>query len=110
MAKFYDEIGYIKTVETKPGIWGKVVAAKKYSGDIDNYTRRWQNNTKVNDDVNITSRISIVADSYLLENSSCIRYVKLHGAYWEVTSITPQYPRLLLDLGGVYNGEVAGNR
>ena len=107
MAKFYGEIGYVMTTETRPGIWDKVVAEKKYYGDQYSFTRRWDNGTQVNDDVSINTQISIVADSYLLENMHCIRYVKLHGVAWEVTSITPEYPRLLLDIGGIYNGETA---
>ena len=103
MAKFYGEIGYVKTTETRPGIWDKVVVEKKYTGEFHRFTRRWQNGTKVNDDVNLVTQISIIADSYLLENMHCIRYVKINGIAWEVTSIDPQHPRLLLDLGGVYN-------
>lgn len=107
MAKFYGEIGYVKTAETRPGIWEKVVAEKIYSGDQLSFNRRWDNGSQVNDDVSINTQISIIADSYLLENKHCIRYVKLNGVAWEVTSITPQYPRLLLDIGGIYNGETA---
>lgn len=107
MAKFYGEIGYVTTTETRPGIWEKVVIEKKYDGDILSFTRRWQNGDQVNDDVTINTEISIVADSYLINNMHCIRYVKINGVAWEVGSITPQYPRLLLDLGGIYNGETA---
>ena len=32
MAKFYGQIGYVKTTETRPGIWDKVVVEKKYTG------------------------------------------------------------------------------
>ena len=107
MAKFYGEIGYVMTTETRPGIWEQVITKKKYFGDVNSFTRRWQNETQVNDNVSINAEISIVADSYLLENMHCIRYVKWHGAACEVVSITPQHPRLILDLGGVYNGEIA---
>ena len=107
MAKFYGQIGYVKTTETRPGIWDKVVVEKKYTGEFNRFTRRWQNGTKVNDDVNLVTQISIIADSYLLENMHCIRYAKINGLAWQVTSIDPQHPRLLLDLGGVYNGETA---
>lgn len=107
MAKFYGEIGYVMTTETRPGIWEQVITEKKYFGDVNSFVRRWQNETQVNDNVSINAEISIVADSYLLENMHCIRYVKINGVAWEVASITPQHPRLLLDLGGVYNGKTA---
>lgn len=107
MAKFYGEIGYVMTKETRPGIWEKVVIEKKYSGELNRFIRRWQNGQKINDDVIINAQLSIIADSYLLENMHCIRYVRLNGAVWEVVSIEPQHPRLLLELGGIYNGETA---
>jgi len=107
MAKFYGEIGYAATTETRPGIWESVVEEKKYDGDVLSFTRRWNNGDKVNDDVSISVQISIVADSYLINHMHCIRYVKMHDVAWEVVSITPQYPRLLLDLGGEYHGETA---
>lgn len=107
MAKFYGDIGYIATVETRPGIWEPVIQSKKYDGDVLSFTRRWNNGDKINDDIAINAQISIVADSYLLDNMHSIRYAVLNKVAWEVTSITPQYPRLLLDLGGVYNGEIA---
>lgn len=107
MAKFYGDIGYIATVETRPGIWEPVIQSKKYDGDVLSFTRRWNNGDKINDDIAINAQISIVADSYLLDNMHSIRYAVLNKVAWEVTSIMPQYPRLLLDLGGVYNGEIA---
>ena len=107
MAKFYGKIGYVMTTETRPGIWEKVVVEKTYAGELNRFTRRWQNGVKINDDVNINAQLSVIADSYLLENMHCIRYVKMNKVAWEVVSIEPQHPRLLLELGGVYNGETA---
>lgn len=68
---------------------------------------RWkrQNSGGINDDVNISNIISIVADSFANENCSEIVYAEFLGIKWKVTDIEPQYPRLLLTLGGVYNGE-----
>lgn len=108
MAKFFGKIGYVTNTETRPGIYENDIVEKQYSGEINRFVRRWQNGTKVNDDVNISAQVSVIADSYLLKNMHCIRYVILNGVAWEVGSIEPQPPRLLLDLGGVYNGETAG--
>lgn len=108
MAKFYGIIGYLKTEETKPGVWEPVVIEKKYSGEFVRKTTRWQNGTKVNDDIVISSSLSIVADSYALKNKHLMKYAMINDVAWEITSIEPQYPRLILELGGVYNGPVAG--
>ena len=109
MAKFYGKIGYIKTEETKPGIWKKVADEKYYSGEFNRRTKRWQNDNKVNDNIAINAEISIVADSYSLENKHFMRYVVLDKVAWEITSIELVYPRLILELGGLYNGELAGD-
>lgn len=107
MAKFYGEIGYVKTEETRPGIWEEVITAKKYSGELITFSRSWQSNSNVNDDISIRAEVSIVADPYLLSHWHTIRYVVLDGTPWAVNSITPDRPRLSLGIGGVYNGELA---
>lgn len=109
MAKFYGAIGYVKTQETKPGKWTGVPTEKKYSGDITRFTKHNQNSSNLNDDISINAEVSIVADPYLFDNMHNIRYVKINEVAWEVSSIEPQYPRILLNLGGVYNGEVVRN-
>lgn len=109
MAKFYGAIGYVELQETKPGKWTGVPAEKMYSGDMNRFTKRNQSNSNLNDDISISAEVSIVADPYLLGVMHNIKYVKLNGIAWEVSSIEPQYPRLLLNLGGVYNGKVVGD-
>lgn len=109
MAKFYGEIGYVATTETKPGVWKSTVAKKMYSGDINRISRKWANTQSINGDINIMSEISIVADPFLIDNLHTIKYVKLHGQRWRVESIEYQPPRLLLSIGGLYNGETPGD-
>ena len=109
MAKFFGEIGYLETKETKPGIWKKQITEKKYAGEVNRISKRWSNMQKVNGDINVSSEISIIADPFLLGNFHTIRYVKLFGTPWTVESIDIQYPRLVLTLGGVYNGETDGD-
>lgn len=109
MAKFYGSIGYVELRETKPGKWTGVPAERKYSGDLNRITKRYQSNSNLNNDISMSAEISIVADPDLYAHKHNIRYVKLDGIAWEVSSIEPQYPRLILNLGGVYNGEILGN-
>lgn len=110
MAKFFGQIGYVRTEETKPGIWTKDLTEKTYSGEYMRLSKRWSNSQKINSDINLTGEISIVADPILLDNLENIKYVKLRGKPWNVENIDDtQYPRLTLTIGGVYNGEVAGD-
>lgn len=104
MAKFYGTIGYVSTVETTPGVWTPNTVTRKYYGDLIKNSRRIQSSDNVNDDVTISNEISIVADPYANANFHTIRYAEFMGIKWKVLNVEVQYPRLLLSLGGVYNG------
>ena len=104
MAKFYGTIGYAKTVETMPGVWTEQITERNYYGDVIRNSRRLQSSDKVNDDININNQISIVADPYAINNFHTMRYAEFMGAKWKISDVEVQYPRLLLTLGGLYNG------
>lgn len=104
MSKFYGPIGYITQKEISPGVWDEVVVEKSYRGDILQDTRRWQASEHKNDNLTISNSLSIIADPFLYENSSTIRYVLWLGVRWKVNNIKIQRPRLILTLGEVYNG------
>lgn len=103
MAKFYGEIGYAKIVETEPGVWEEQIVKRNYYGDIIRNTRSLQTSDNVNDNINISNEISIVADPYANENFHSMRYVYFMGAKWKITSVEVKYPRLILSIGGLYN-------
>lgn len=108
MAKFYGKVGYVETGETSPGVWGEKVTEINYYGDVLRRTSRWATSSdSTNDDLNIDSQISIVADPFAYQKFHAIKYVEFMGALWKVASVEPQYPRLILTLGGVYNGKQA---
>lgn len=107
MAKFYGVIGFVTSVEdtTNPGVWIEKVTEKNYYGDILKNSRRWQNgNNTTNDSIEISNSISIIADSFACDNLSTIRYANWMGVNWKVSNIDIQLPRLVLQLGGIYNG------
>lgn len=103
MAKFYGKIGYTETAETDPGIWEPTIVEREYMGDISNEFWKRQNNGEINDDIELTDTISIIADPYAIQHCSSIAYVEYVGAKWKVNKVDVQYPRLLLSLGGVWN-------
>ena len=107
MAKWYGEIGFAETVETKPGVWIEQITKRNYYGDVTRDSRRLQTADKLNDNVNISNQISIISDPYANENFHSMRYAFYMGTRWKITDIEVQYPRLNLTLGGVWNGEPA---
>lgn len=105
MAKFYGNVGYIKTVEVEPGIYDEQPVERPYYGDVTRNTSRYQSSGGVNDDININNIISIIADPFANENFQHMRYVEFMGTKWKITNVEVQYPRLILTIGGVYNGK-----
>lgn len=104
MGKWFGKIGYAVTEETTPGVWVEQITERNYYGDIVRNTRRLQTSDKLNDDINVSNEISIVADPFARENFHAMRYIEFMGTRWKVSSVEVQYPRLILSLGGEYNG------
>lgn len=108
--KFSGNVGFSVPAETAPGsgVWEDVITERPYFGDVVRNTRRFQDSDKVIPDISVASNsISIVADAYANETFFAIRYIWWNGACWEVSYIEVETPRLLLTLGGVYNGPKA---
>lgn len=103
MAKFSGKIGFITTMESQPGCWIPTTIERKYFGDITRNISRYQSNSHVNDDIVINNIISIVADPYANENFQYMKYIIWKGIKWKIINIEYQYPRILLNVGGVYN-------
>ena len=104
MAKFYGKVGYGISKETAPGVWVDEIVERPYYGELVRNTRKMQTSDKVIDDINIANEISILADPFARDNFQYIRYVEFMGVKWKVTTIDVQFPRLILSIGGLYNG------
>lgn len=104
MARFHGEIGFGDTVEAAPGIWKDGIVEKKFSGTVLSNVYRNEESDKVNNDASVNTRISIVASKYALSKLKRIRYIRFEGVLWTIDSSEIQRPRLILNLGGVYNG------
>lgn len=105
MTRFFGEVGYVDApVETAPGVHVNDMVEYQYKGDVIRNTRRLDNGESVNDDISVTNSISIVADGYALEHFHAIRYVRWAGSTWRVVTVDVERPRLILRLGGIYNG------
>lgn len=107
MARWFGKVGYSETVETDPGIWESQDTVREYYGDVLKNTTRWSRNPdSANDNLTVTTQISIVADDdFAIEKFHSIKWIEFMGEKWGVDSIDPtQPPRLILTLGGVYNG------
>lgn len=107
MAKWYGKIGYATQIEYEPGVWENEIVERAYYGDVINDRRKRQNSGEINDNINISNVISIVADPFAFRNCSTMIYIEFMGVNWKITDIQVQFPRLLITIGGVYNGNTA---
>lgn len=103
MARFCGTVGYAITEETRPGIWEEQIVERTYRGDVIKNNSSRVSGEGLNDDIQISSDISIMADAFAYQNFAYIKYVDFMGAKWKVTSVTPERPRITLTLGGIYN-------
>lgn len=103
--KFAGFVGYEVLSEVRPSVWQQEIVERRYRGDVNRVSRRFQSGDKVNDDVVISNEIEILADAFAFENFQNIKYVTWMGTKWTVNTITVEPPRLILEIGGVYNGE-----
>lgn len=88
------------------GIWKEDITKRTYKGDvIKNYSRN-SNGESINDNIQISNSISIIADPYALTNFTSIIYIEWMGIKWKVSSVdATNRPRLILSLGGEWNEE-----
>lgn len=104
MAKWVGKIGFAETVETEPGIYDETIVTRQYKGDLLSNYRKLQSSGEVHDDIRLANKVSIVADPYATQHYFNIRYLEFQGVKWKISDVEVLYPRLILTMGGVYNG------
>jgi len=75
-----------------------------YFGDVIKNTRKLESVEGLNNNIVVNNLISIVCDQNAIDNFFKIKYVRWAGTLWSVSNVEVKSPRLILTLGGVYNG------
>lgn len=101
--KWSGKIGFVETKETRPGVWENVTTERNFYGDVIRDIRKNQSSGQVNDDINISNRISIVSNSFVRDNLAFMKYIEFMGTKWKITDVEVQHPRLILTIGGLWN-------
>ena len=110
MPKFFGPIGFSIPTETRPGVWNDRIEERNYPGDVTRNSNRWvASSDSTNDDLTVNNQISIVADAFAENHFHTMKYVNWMGANWKVTSVEVKPPRLIINIGGVYNGPTASD-
>lgn len=105
MAKISIKVGYVKVEETGLGVHTPSVEERSYRADlIRNSTRHEAGKDSINDGITMNNRFSILASAYSLENFQYAKYIIYRKTKWKILSYEERFPRLILTIGGVYNG------
>ena len=105
MAKWFGKIGFAESKNVGDGVWKQTIIEREYYGELIRNTKNIQTvSDKISDDINIANELNIVSDPYANQNFHSIKYVNFMSTNWKVKSVEVKYPKLILTLGGVYNG------
>ena len=103
MPKYYGNVGYVEFVEESPGMFVEHIVERPYYVDVNRNISIWEPTENLTDDVKLNNEISIVADPYALDHYANIRYVTFNNSKWKVSAITVNFPRIVLNIGGLYH-------
>ncbi|RTL03877.1 hypothetical protein EKK58_11940 [Candidatus Dependentiae bacterium] len=105
--RYSGQIGYSVLTEVSPGVWDDIIEERDYIGDLVQRTERLSTDNTVNPEYQTTTSISVISDGVDKPEYFDIRYITFNGTRWAVTSVQLQPPRLVMFVGGVYNGPTA---
>nr|DAF69238.1 MAG TPA: hypothetical protein [Caudoviricetes sp.] len=102
MARFSGKLGFVMTRETEEGVWLEDIIELRAKGTIRSLYVRNDNSSSVNTNLRLSNEISILMDTKIQIYLESLKYVIFKGSKWEVQSIGVNYPRLTINLGGLY--------
>lgn len=102
MSRFSGKLGFVTTTETEEGVWLENVIELPAKGTIRSLYVRNDNNSSINTNLRLTNEVSILMDTKIQTHLEALKYVIFKGSKWEVQSIGVNYPRLTINLGGLY--------
>lgn len=102
MSRFSGKLGFVMTHETEEGVWLENIVELPAKGTIRSLYVRNDNSSSVNANLRLTNEISILMDTKIHIYLESLKYVVFKGSKWEVQSIGVNYPRLTINLGGLY--------
>ena len=98
MSRFSGLLGFVRTELSDGGIYNEVATEIKVKGTFRKISSRVYSEQEVNASVRLANEI--------FNHLNSLKYVVWKGTKWSVTTITLEPPRVIIMLGGVYNGNV----
>lgn len=108
MPKFSGKIGFGYEVEVSPGVFDLAIVERSYLGDVVREALERVGGQTVLGESKTANSFNIVGDAYSYTNFMDMKYVLWNGRYYEVRQTElKQRPRMLIRIGGRYNGPTA---
>lgn len=104
MPRFIGNVGFSKSELTSPGVYEDTIELRRYKGDVIRNNATINTDDDLGGDISISHSVSIIGDEYAWFHPNAIRFVEWAGGFWVVRTVQLSRPRLILGLGGVYNG------
>lgn len=102
--RYSGKVGFSVQTEIEPDVWEDSITEKHMVGDILRSYTYFPNESKINQNTQLGHRISLMGNGFLIDNLSKIAYITHRGVKWEVNTVELQTPRVIVTLGGKYNG------
>lgn len=93
-------------LDPETGEFTSGIEEHKFAADITRLNNNVIANSKsTNDDLKLDMAFQIHLNKFTYSNFQWIKYVEFNGQKWKITNVQVQRPRLILQAGGVWNGE-----
>lgn len=102
--RFCGAVGYGESAEGAAGVTETVITEKTYRGDVIRNIKKDDPGEQLHDELRVNNAISVLADDYAYSHFFAIKYVVWQGQRWKVSSVEVKDHRLIMNIGGVYNG------
>ena len=107
MGKWSGKIGYSSPVEVRPGVMEHQITERPHVGDLVRNARRTEGGDRIIENLVLSNSVSLVADAFAMNHFFEMVYIEMFGTRWKITTVEVKPPRLILQIGEVYNGPTA---
>lgn len=108
--RYHGKVGYVWTEEKivdgiETGIYEQHHEEHIYIGETISLKSSWRSSENLNDNIQLNNSFSIVADPFAFKHFQHMKYIEFMGVKWSIVTVDVKRPRILLTIGGEYNGE-----
>ena len=83
------------------------VTERQHVGDLVRNARRTEGGDRIIENLVLSNSVSLVADAFAMNHFFEMVYIEMFGTRWKITTVEVKPPRLILQIGEVYNGPTA---